>query len=57
MGISNEDLLFTSFNKCPIASFEGAPAYMLLNILNSHLNACAVLVHFNLGGRNLRYLF
>ena len=29
---------------------------MTLNILNSHLNACAALVHCNLGDGNLGYL-
>ena len=30
---------------------------MMLNSLNSHLNTCAISVHYDLGGGNLGYLF
>ena len=56
MGISNEDSLFASFRECPIAPFGDAPIKMSLNSLNSHLNACAALVHINLGDGTLGYI-
>ena len=39
-----------------LAPFSGAPTYMTLNSLNSHINACDVLVQYDLGGVNLGYL-
>ena len=56
MGISNEDLLFARFSECPIAPFEGAPYFMTLNSLKSHLNTCDALVHCNLEDGNSGYL-
>ena len=57
MGIPNEDSLFASFSECPVASFEGAPTYISLKILNTHLNACYASVHSNLGYETLCYIF
>ena len=56
MDISNEYSLFASFSEYPIAPFEGAPNYMMLNSLNSHLNTWTESVHCNLDDRNLSYL-
>ena len=53
MSISDEYFLFASFNKCSITPFEGASTYMTLNILSSHINAYAALVHCDLGDVNL----
>ena len=56
MDIFNEDLLFASFREFPIVPFEGDPIYLSLYSLNSHLNACAALVHRNLGVETLGVL-
>ena len=56
MSISSEDSLFTSFSEYPITPFESAPTYITLNSPNSHLNACAASVHYDLGGSNLGFL-
>ena len=56
MVIYNEDSLFVSFRECPIGTFEGAPTYMAINRLNSHLKKGAALLHCDLGDGNLGYL-
>ena len=56
MGVCNEDLVFASFRKCTIIPFGGTITYMTLNSLNSHLNKCAELVHYDLGDSNLGFI-